>query len=154
MRLAPGEASKIRRNNLGGGAARVSEQDLKRIWTGACRPEDIENRIRRRPAWAIKRVPPVKTEVTVTNDASSRFTVVDVLTRDRLGLLHILARTLYREGLSIALSKIHTEGARALDVFYVEEADTKVLDPNRLERIGRALTTALDDFHSRMEEGR
>jgi [protein-PII] uridylyltransferase len=91
--------------------------------------------------------------VIVDNAVSRKFTVVDVFTRDRMGLLHVIAKTLHDEGLSIALSKISTEGEKAADVFYVQDADGgKLRDPKRLEALAASLRAALDGFHAR-EDG-
>lgn len=102
------------------------------------------------PAWAVRRSPDVPTEVTVDNEASTKFTIVDVFTKDRIGLLHVIARTLKEQGVSIALSKVNTEGQRVSDVFYVEGPDGgKVREPGRLSEIQSALRTAIDA----MDEG-
>jgi [protein-PII] uridylyltransferase len=105
-------------------------------------------RVARGPTWGERRLPVVPTEVSVDNAASKRFTVVDVFTRDRIGLLHVIARTLAEQGLTIAISKIGTEGARATDVFYVADAaGGKVSDPQRLSRLSLVLREALARFH-------
>ena len=102
------------------------------------------------PSWAVRKGPEVPTSVTVDNEASSRFTVVDVFTRDRPGLLHAIARTLHEQGLSIALSKVNTEGNRVADVFYVEDArGGKLRDATRLSRLQDALRATLEDFQDR-----
>jgi [protein-PII] uridylyltransferase len=71
------------------------------------------------PAWA-RPGPRVKTEIHVDNASSPRFTIVDVYTRDRTDLLHVIARTLHQKGLTISLAKVNTEGQRVADVFYVQ----------------------------------
>lgn len=97
------------------------------------------------PAWAVRRSPDVPTEVIVDNEASTKFTVVDVFTKDRIGLLHVIARTLKEQGLSIALSKVNTEGERVSDVFYVEGPEGgKVREPGRLVEIQVALRSAIE----------
>jgi [protein-PII] uridylyltransferase len=48
--------------------------------------------------------------------------VVDVFAPDRPGLLFDLARAIFVAGYSIAIAKISTEGARAIDAFYVQRA--------------------------------
>ena len=73
--------------------------------------------------WRERPTPAVKNEVRIDHYASPSYTVIEVLTRDRPGLLFTLAQTLHELGLSIALAKIDTEGMRAADVFYVTEAD-------------------------------
>ena len=57
---------------------------------------------------------------TSTTRRPQRYTIVDVYTRDRAELLHVIARTLHEKGLTIALAKVNTEGQRVADVFYVQ----------------------------------
>lgn len=67
--------------------------------------------------------PRVPTRITLENRASPEHTVIEVITRDRPGLLYAIADALYRLGLAIAVAKINTEGTKVADVFYVSEAD-------------------------------
>lgn len=75
--------------------------------------------------------PRVPTRVSVDDRASLTHTVIEVTTRDRPCLLYAIADALYRLGLSIAVAKINTEGARVADVFYVVEADGSKIAPGR-----------------------
>lgn len=107
----------------------------------------------RQPSWSQKHSPDVLTEIQVENGPSDRFTVIDVFTRDRPALLHVIARTLHEEGLSVAISKINTEGERALDVFYVVDASgARVKDRDRLARLPGVLAAAIEVLDA--EEGR
>ncbi|HJK96621.1 MAG TPA: [protein-PII] uridylyltransferase [Polyangiaceae bacterium LLY-WYZ-14_1] len=125
------------------------EGDLDALLSQAASVETFLEKLPRTPTWARRHVPPVPTEVRVDNAASSRFTVVDVFSRDRLGLLHVVARTIHGEGLSIALSRVNTEGHRAADVFYVTEpGGGKVADPSRLSRLSVVLREAILGFHA------
>ena len=97
--------------------------------------------------------PDVPTHISVDNNASSRYTVVDVFTRDRIGLLHEIARTLHQLDLTIALSKVNTEGQSVADVFYIADADgKKVQDPDRLKRLQRVLYDRILALHARAED--
>jgi [protein-PII] uridylyltransferase len=87
--------------------------------------------------------PQVRTEVAIDNDASGRFTVIELFGRDRPGLLHAIASALFRLGLSIASAKVNTEGRRAADVFYVLEADGAKVSPARFDAIRDELRRAL-----------
>ena len=88
-----------------------------------------------------KRVPRVPTEIVVTNEVSDEYTVVDVYTHDRVGLLYRIAQALYALKLDIHLAKISTNVDQVLDVFYVTEADqTK---STRVDEIRSALAAAL-----------
>lgn len=78
--------------------------------------------------------------VAFDNDSSGRYTVVDVTTRDRPGLLYDLASTIARLGLDLRSAKVSTLTDRAHDVFYVVEADGhKVVNPARMREIEQTL---------------
>jgi len=95
--------------------------------------------------WRERPSPAVPTEVQVDDRASPRHTVVEVFAKDRPGLLHTLARALHELKLSIALSKINTEGTRVADVFYVNELDgAKVAPGPRYGQIHDALVGAVE----------
>ena len=64
------------------------------------------------------RIPPPK--IRFDNEASTRFTVVDIEARDRLGLLYDISRGFSSAGLTIRLARIATTLVRADDSFYVE----------------------------------
>lgn len=101
-----------------GGLDRLQERlprELDRVLTGD-EPPTIEAHAGFRRA-----EPAVRTEVSIDNDASGRFTVIELFGRDRPGLLHAMALALYQLGLTIATAKVSTEGRRAADVFYVLE---------------------------------
>jgi [protein-PII] uridylyltransferase len=91
----------------------------------------------RRPSILAKRfVPRVGTNIDIDNEVSDHFTVLDVYTQDRVGVLFAIASTLFHLGLSIHLAKITTNVDQVLDVFYVSDAGGKKIDDGaRLERI-------------------
>ncbi|WP_437580531.1 [protein-PII] uridylyltransferase [Sorangium sp. So ce887] len=87
--------------------------------------------------------PKVKTQISI-DDRASHHTVIEVLTRDRPGLLFAISDALYQLGLSISVAKINTEGTRVADVFYVSEADgTKVANGKRLQEVEERLHAVL-----------
>jgi [protein-PII] uridylyltransferase len=95
--------------------------------------------------WRERPSPAVPTEVLIDDRASPRHTVVEVFAKDRPGLLYALARALHEVALSIALSKINTEGPRVVDVFYVTELDgSKVASGSRNIEIRDALIAAVE----------
>ena len=102
------------------------------------------------PPWSIRPGPEIRTQVSVDNEASSKYTVVDVFTKDRVGLLHEIARTLHEMDLTIALSKINTEGESVADVFYVAGPDGKKLsDRKQLKRLQQVLYERVITLHAR-----
>ncbi len=82
----------------------------------------------------------VPTEVTVDNRTSEQFTVIDVFTQDRVGLLFAITHMLFKLGLLIHLARISTNADQALDVFYVSDrAGRKVTDLERMRELRAAL---------------
>ncbi|MFQ8432245.1 [protein-PII] uridylyltransferase [Amaricoccus sp. W119] len=63
----------------------------------------------------------VPTRIRFDNIGSDLYTIIEVETRDRPGLLHDLARTLTANNISIASAIIATYGEQAVDVFYVKD---------------------------------
>ena len=63
----------------------------------------------------------VPTRIRFDNLGSDIYTIIEVETRDRPGLLHDLARTLTANNISIASAIIATYGEQAVDVFYVKD---------------------------------
>jgi [protein-PII] uridylyltransferase len=49
--------------------------------------------------------------------------LIEVVARDRPGLLFTVSQALHENGIRIAIAKINTEGTRVIDVFYVTELD-------------------------------
>jgi [protein-PII] uridylyltransferase len=81
------------------------------------------------PDVVAKRAPPkgrlkafaIEPEVTVNNQWSARYTVVEVTGLDRPGLLYELTTTLSKLNLNIASAHVATFGERVVDVFYVTD---------------------------------
>jgi [protein-PII] uridylyltransferase len=104
---------------------------------------------RRRRASALqRRVPFVATRVSVDNEASRAFTVVDVRAEDRLGLLHEVAAVFAEAGLEIALAKVATEANRAIDSFYVAQKGHKLESGPALEALRERLEGVLGGARS------
>ena len=68
-----------------------------------------------------KRAPKVSTVVNVDNEASDDFTIVEIFTEDRIGVLFTITHSLHRLGLSIHVAKISTNVDQVADVFYVTD---------------------------------
>jgi [protein-PII] uridylyltransferase len=125
-------------------ALRKLERDLENVVTGAVAPLDLL-RACRTGRFSDRPVPAVATEVILDNRTSATHTLIEVITKDRPGLLFTLARSLHEQDLTIGVAKINTEGTRVIDVFYVSELDgQKLADPSRTEGVRRALLAALD----------
>jgi len=85
-------------------------------------------------------ISPMQTRVNVDNRTSDRYTVIDVFTHDRTGLLYAITRTLFELGLSVWRAKIGTYLDQVVDVFYAtDRQERKVEDEQQLEEIRRRL---------------
>jgi [protein-PII] uridylyltransferase len=87
----------------------------------------------------------VPSELKIDNGVSRDFTVAEIITEDRPGVLYAITRTLAAEGLDIHRSKIATEANRVIDVFYVRDKATgaKIIDSERLDALRAALLGSL-----------
>jgi [protein-PII] uridylyltransferase len=133
--------------------ATALEDDITCRLTNRISTQDLIARHSTPPPWSVRPGPDVPTQISVDNNASLHYTVVDVFTRDRVGLLHEIARTLHQLDLSIAVSKVNTEGQSVADVFYVaDEHGNKVNDYDRLKRIQRVLYDRILALHARAED--
>jgi [protein-PII] uridylyltransferase len=82
----------------------------------------------------------VEPEVSINNQWSNRYTVVEASGLDRPGLLYELTATLSKLNLNIASAHVATFGERAVDVFYVTDLlGAKISSPPRHAAIKRAL---------------
>ena len=104
--------------------------------------EVLSNR-RSIPPWE-RTGPRIKTDIHIDNAASTTYTVIDVYTRSREGLLQAIAEELHAFGLTIALAKVNTEGDRVADVFYVTtEAGAKLEQGARFNELSTRLRRAI-----------
>ena len=94
----------------------------------------------------------VPTEITFDNEGSEIYTIIEVDTRDRPGLLYDLTRTISASNIYIATAVIATYGVQAVDVFYVKdmfglklysEAKRRAIEKKLLEAISLGTKTAM-----------
>ena len=83
------------------------------------------------------------TRISIDNGAHPVYTLVDIQTPDRLGLLYYLLRAFSDTRVKILLSRITTEKGAAIDSFYVTDEDgRKIREPARITEVQRALQQA------------
>jgi [protein-PII] uridylyltransferase len=84
------------------------------------------------------------THITFDNDGSDIYTIIEVDTRDRPGLLYDLTRTLAANNIYIASAVIATYGAQVVDSFYVKDMfGLKLHQKHRQEGLDRKLRAAI-----------
>ncbi len=123
-------------------------RDLEAVLSGRIAVEDL---VAKRPGAsplyqrAKPKVP--RTEVNVDNDASRTFTIVEVFTEDKPGVLYTITHTLAEQGLDIHRSRVGVAADRVADIFYVRDEATgeKVEDDDRIAALSAALMDALAD---------
>lgn len=87
---------------------------------------------------------PSPPKITIDNTLSDAFTVIEVKCPDRLGLLHLITRTLSALGLDIASARIATEIDQVFDTFYVHDGKGgRVTAPEAIDGLRDALEQAL-----------
>lgn len=84
-----------------------------------------------------------RNEIYFDNTSSEEYTIIDVFTRDHIGLLYEITKKLYQLNLDIYFSKIATLGDRAIDVFYVQKDSSKITLQQDLENIRTSLLKTL-----------
>lgn len=123
---------------------RAVRADLRRLLDDGLDPRELVQQYLGRPSSGLRRTPSVTPEVVFDDRASPQHTVVEVFAKDRPGLLFALSQALSDLGLTIALSKINTEGAKAADVFYVSDLQGEKLPQARFAEVRAALLRCVD----------
>jgi len=82
--------------------------------------------------------------IALDNKAHPTYTLVQIQTPDRLGLLYDLLSCLDRAAIAIVLSRISTQNGAAIDTFYVTDQTThgKITDPQRITALQKQLQAA------------
>jgi [protein-PII] uridylyltransferase len=122
------------------------DADLERVISGEVEIEQLVEAAHVAQSSGRKFVRRFATEVTVDNRSSEQYTVVDVFTQDRVGLLFAITHALFKLGLLIHLARISTNADQALDVFYVSDRDDqKLTDLDRMRELRAALIAKLEE---------
>jgi [protein-PII] uridylyltransferase len=108
---------------------------------------DITERLRLREQSVLYRrragvtaTPPV---IHTDNHSSRRYTILDIVAGNTIGLLHRVSRAISGHGCDVGLVLISTEGQKAIDVFHITKAGAKLTEP--------AIAELTADFHRMLE---
>jgi len=95
----------------------------------------------------------VPTHITFDNEGSEIYTIIEVDTRDRPGLLYDLARTLAESNVYIANAVIATFGEQVVDTFYVKDMfGLKYHSVSKQKTLEKKLRTAITEGVQRAED--
>jgi [protein-PII] uridylyltransferase len=125
---------------------RKISKDLINVVEGRIRVEQLlSDKIRPSP-YKEKITPKFPTVIEIDNDISDIYTVIDVYTHDRIGLLYSITNALFRMNIYIYISKISTKVDQVVDVFYVKDIfGGKIYDENRIKRIKNELYRVIEE---------
>ncbi len=103
------------------------EETLREVVAGR---QDVTALLRRKAKSVLRKVGPrrVAPVVALDNEHSQRYTVLEIVTEDALGLAHRISRVLSQHGCDVDLVLLSTEGKKAIDVFHLTRAGSKLTD--------------------------
>jgi [protein-PII] uridylyltransferase len=122
------------------------EKDLLQVIQGKIQVQTLVEK-RRPPNVLIEKVKPrFPTVIEFDNEVSGDYTVIDIYTHDKVGLLYWITSTLTTLGLYIGVAKISTKVDQVADVFYVKDIfGQKLTSPEKLAEIKQRLFAAIDE---------
>lgn len=121
------------------------EKDLANVLEGRERVAALIE-TRKKPSWMQKKIARTfPSSVEVDNDVSAYYTVIDIYTHDRMGLLYEILTALSNLGLYVDVSKISTKVDQVADVFYVKDIfGQKITQSEKLRRIESELLKVVE----------
>ena len=107
--------------------------------------EELAARLRGREQGVLQPKPTARFApvVRADNEASGRYTIVDIVATNALGLLYRVSRVISQHGCDVDLVLIATEGEKAIDVFHITKGGSKLTEAEQ-----QALTS---DLHRILE---
>ena len=123
------------------------EQDMRQVIHGEVQVATLVAKRKRPTLLTARPAPRFATKVDIDNEVSEEYTVIDILTHDKVGLLYLITSTLAEMGLYIGVSKISTKVDQVADVFYVQDIfGHKISAPEKLTEICNKLMVAIDEW--------
>jgi len=104
--------------------------------------DTAEKLLRRRSKTTIRYRMQIDTVLRFDNETSSVATLLELQAQDRPGLLYDLASTISQQNCEIDTVLLHTEGQRAVDVFYLRSGGEK-LSPEQINQLDVSLKQAM-----------
>jgi [protein-PII] uridylyltransferase len=93
-----------------------------------------------------KTLPLPQNKVKIDNKTSEKYTIVEVSTHDRLGILYKLTKALIEMNTRLRRAIITTEGNRVIDTFYITDIDyKKITDEEFLRKLKENLLSVISN---------
>jgi [protein-PII] uridylyltransferase len=87
-----------------------------------------------------------KGKIKIVFEKHDKYTIIDVFSADRLGLLYQITKKMNELGLSIYFAKINTKADDIVDSFYILDRYKKKISPNEYELITHELTLTIEEM--------
>ena len=87
-----------------------------------------------------------KGKIKIVFEKHDKYTIIDVYSPDRLGLLYQITKKMNELGLSIYFAKINTKADDIVDSFYILDRYKKKISPNEYELITHELTLTIEEM--------
>ena len=88
----------------------------------------------------------IEPRVLIDNLSSKTHTLIEINSKDKIGLLHTLASELFLMGLHISTARISTYGVRVVDVFYIKNmTGGKITEKDKIDVIKSKLMKAINE---------
>jgi [protein-PII] uridylyltransferase len=121
------------------------ESDMRDVLSGHVKVQQLVEK-RKSSLLAERTRPRFPSRIDIDNDVSENYSVIDIYTHDKVGLLYRITSTLTGLGLYIGVARISTKVDQVADTFYVRDIfGHKVATPEKLEEVHRRLIAAVDE---------
>lgn len=121
------------------------KSDMQSVLEGKVRVQALVDKRKKTNLLDAKPKPRFPTRVEIDNEVSVDYTVLDIYTHDKVGLLYSITATLSELGLYIGVSKISTKVDQVADVFYVRDIfGHKITAEEKLAEVRSRLQQAID----------
>ncbi len=118
---------------------------LEAVIEGRMQVEDLVRDRQQVKALPTSPKPRKPSRIEIDNGVSKEYTVLDIYTHDKVGLLYTISKTLRDMGLYIGVSKISTKVDQVADTFYVRDIfSQKITDPERITDLRHQLLNSID----------
>lgn len=119
------------------------EKDIANILAGELSLSVEFKKMKSRWKWIEKKIFNREGRVKVAFEETEKYTIIEVYSPDRLGLLYTIAKTFEELDISIYFAKIATRGDEIVDIFYALDKNNKKINPINYEIIRYQLKSAI-----------